>query len=169
MTVEEILDALDATRERLLTVLEPLPDEALEYPGTIGIWSVKDLLAHLAAWESELVTGLLSLQQGKKPTHLLAAMAQRDTYNAQRYEENKERDLDRVFADFQDVRMKLESWIEEFNDRALKNPSQYKALNGQPLWQLIKANSFGHEGEHVAAVGAFAARWLREHPNDEEE
>jgi hypothetical protein len=169
MTVEEIVESLDATRERLLTVLEPLPDEALEYPGTIGPWSVKDVLAHLAAWESELVTGLLHLQQGKKPTHLLAAMGQRDEYNAKRYEENKDRNLDRVFADFQDVRMQLESWIEEFSDRALNNPNQYKALNGQPLWQVIKNSSFGHEAEHIPAIGAFAGRWLLEHGSDEEE
>lgn len=169
MGIEEILDALDASRERLLTVLEPLPDEALEYPGTIGPWSVKDVLAHVAAWESELVTGLLHLQQGKRPVHLLAAMANRDEYNAKRYEENRGRDLDRVFADFQDVRMQLESWIEEFSDRALKNPNQYKALNGRPLWQVIKDCSFGHEGEHIAAVGAFAGRWLAEHGYDEEE
>jgi uncharacterized protein (TIGR03083 family) len=169
MSVEEILDALDATRERLLTVLEPLPDEALAYPGTIGPWSVKDVLAHLAAWESELITGLLRLQQGKKPAHLLAAMADRDAYNARRYEENRDRDLDRVFADFQDVRMQLESWIEEFSDRALNNPNQYKVFNGQPLWQVIKANSFGHEGEHIAAIGAFAGRWLAEHGGEEEE
>jgi hypothetical protein len=169
MTTEEILDALDNSRERLLTILEPLPDEALEYPGTIGPWSVKDLLAHLAAWESELITGLMRLQQGKKPVALLAAMAQHDDYNAERYEENKERSLDRVFADFQESRVKLEGWIEEFSDRALNNPTQFKALNGQPLWQLIKVNSFGHEAEHIPAVGAFAGRWLREHPADEEE
>jgi hypothetical protein len=169
MSIEEILDGLDNTRERLLTVLEPLPDEALEYPGTIGSWSVKDVLAHLAAWESELVTGLLHLQQGKKPVHLLAAMANRAAYNAERYEENKERDLDRVFADFQEVRMKLESWIEEFSERALNNPQQFKALNGQPLWQVIKQNSFGHEAEHLPAIGAFAGRWLAEHGTDEEE
>lgn len=163
MTVEEILDALDTTRERLLLAIEPLPDEALEQPGAVGDWSVRDVLAHLAAWESELITGLMRLDQGKKPEHLLAATADRNAYNARRYEENKGRDLDRVFADFQDARTQLEGWLDEFSERALNDPNRYQALNGQPLWKIISLTSFGHEAMHITALEAFAARWQNSH------
>lgn len=160
MNQEELYDALDAARERLLIALDPLPDAALLQPGAIGDWSVRDLLAHLTVWEAELVTALMRLQQGKKPDRLLQALADRDAYNAARFLENKDRDLDRIFDDLQGVRAQLEQWLEGFSDRALTNPQRYKSLAGQPLWQLIASATFQHEAAHVADVEAFAAAWL---------
>ena len=66
----------------------------------MGGWSMADILAHLTAWESELVTALMRIDQGKKPSKLLEAYSDIDGYNARRYAENKERELDRIFADF---------------------------------------------------------------------
>lgn len=159
MNQEELYDALDAARERLLIALDPLPDAALLQPGAIGDWSVRDLLAHLTVWEAELVTALMRLQQGKKPDRLLQALADRDAYNAARFIENKDRDLDRIFDDLQGVRAQLEQWLEGFSDRALNNPQRYKWLAGQPLWELIASLTFQHEAAHAAAVEAFAAAW----------
>ncbi|MCB8950752.1 MAG: ClbS/DfsB family four-helix bundle protein [Ardenticatenales bacterium] len=158
MNQEELYDALDASRERLLMALEPLPDEALTYPGVLGHWSVCDLLAHLATWEAELVTALMQVRQGKKPQRLLQALADRDAYNAARYEENKDRDLEWVFADFQGARAQLEQWLEDFSDRALNDPRRYKWFD-KPLWEIIADVTFRHEAAHAAAVEAFARDW----------
>ena len=159
MNQEELYDALDASRERLLIALDALPDEALLQPGVTGDWSIRDLLAHLTVWEAELVTALMRLQQGKKPDRLLHALADRDAYNAARFLENKDRDLDRIFDDLQGVRAQLEQWLESFSDRALNNPQRYKSLAGQPLWELIARVIFQHEETHLPAVEAFAAAW----------
>ena len=160
MNQEALYDALDASRERLLIALEPLPDEALTYAGVLGDWSVRDLLAHLAIWEAELVTALMHLQQGKKPDRLLQALADRDAYNAARFIENKERDLDRIFDDLQGARAQLEQGVEGFSDRALNNPQRYKWFAGKPLWEVIATVTFQHEAAHTADVEAFAAAWL---------
>lgn len=162
MNSSDLLDRLYSSRERLLVALEPLPDELLLEPRTLGEWSIADLLAHLAAWESELVTGLMRLDQGKKPEHLLQALASRDAYNQQSLAENQGRALDPIFADFQGVRVQLEGWVEEFSNRDLTNPGRYKWLGGKPLWQIIAANSFEHEEAHLPAVEAFSERWLAE-------
>jgi hypothetical protein len=163
----QILDELERSREQVLMILEELPDEALVEPGVMGEWSVKDILAHLTVWEAELVTGLMRLQQGKKPAQLLAAMADEDAYNATRYGENKGRGLDAVFDDFQQARTQLESWLEEFSERALTEPRHFRALEGQPLWKIIRLNSYGHEAQHIPYLAAFAHRWLQEHENND--
>ena len=79
-TIEKLLDALDSSRERLLVALDALPDEALLAPNTVGHWSVADLLVQQTAWESELVTGLMRISQGKKPVRLLAALDNAEEY-----------------------------------------------------------------------------------------
>ena len=155
MQRDEILEQLDTSRVRLLEVIEPLPDEALLEPGVSGSWSIADVLAHLTAWESELVTALLRIDQGKKPGRFLAAMADIEAYNAQRYRENEGRELERIFDDFQSVRFQLELWIEEFSDRDLADPKRYSWAKGKPLCSFIEDNSFGHESEHIPDIKAF--------------
>ena len=157
-SVYDLLDELDRVREQFLVAIESLPDEALLQPGVIGTWSIADLMASIAVWEAELVTGLMQLDQGRKPTKLLQALANPDRFTAQRYEENKDRDLDRIFDDFQGVRVQLEGWVETFPEKALLNPKQFPALGGRSLAHLIGAASFKREQTYIAALKAFATR-----------
>ncbi len=155
---DEILEQLDISRVRLLELIELLPDEALLEPGASGMWSIADVLAHLTAWESELVTALLRIDQGKKPDRFLAAIADVETYNARRYRDYQGRELDQIFDDFQAVRFQLEQWLEEFSAQDLTEPKRYSWAEGKPLWSFIKDNSFGHESEHMPDIEAFVSR-----------
>lgn len=161
MTIQE---QLEDVRIRLLEAIAPLPDEALLRQGVVGEWSVADVLAHLVNWEAELVTGLLRIDQGKKPTRLLDALADREAYNEARYQEMKGRDLDRIFDDLQGVRVQLEEWLEAFSDRALEEPGRYPWLDG-PLWKMIAEVTFEHEAEHIPALEAYSTRWVNEEAN----
>jgi hypothetical protein len=162
MEIDEILDALDESREELLLLLEPLPDEALLVPGVNNDRSVADILAHLAAWESELVTALLHIDQGKRPARILAAAEDVDAYNARTYAENRGRDLDRIFADWQGARLQLEQWLDAFTPRDLNDPQRYPWAQGRALWEFIAENSFEHEREHLPDVRAIYERWQAE-------
>jgi len=164
--LEDLLDNLDAARERTLMALETLPDEALVAPGVIGRWSIADLLSILTAWDAEVVTGLLRLQGGKPPEKLLAALANPDFYNAGRYQDAQGRDLEVVFDDFQGARMHLEEWLGELSERALTDPRHYKALGGQPLGRLIARATYDHEARYLPFLTTFADRW---EPEEEEE
>jgi hypothetical protein len=158
MNVDEIYEQLESNRERLLLVLQALPEDMLSNPGVMGDWSVIDILTHLVAWESELVTCLMKLDQGKKPVRMLAAIADVDGYNARRFEENKGRDFDRVLDDLRSLRIQLEEWLPRFSDRDLNDGLRYRWNDGVALWQIIEANSFGHEGEHLPDLEAFVLR-----------
>lgn len=168
MKLSELLEKLDKNREQLLVAVEPLPDEALLEPGAMGDWSVADILAHLTAWESEMVTGLMRINQGKKPAKMIAAFEDVDGYNARRYQESKGRDLERIFDDLQGVRVQLEQWLEEFSERDLNDPQRYDWSQGITLAHIINENSYGHEAEHLPDIEKFAARWLAEHGDSEE-
>lgn len=52
VTLASALDQLDATRAELLSLLAGLDEAALNRKGLVGDWSVKNVLAHLAAWKT---------------------------------------------------------------------------------------------------------------------
>ncbi len=166
-TLEDLLDNLDAARERTLMALETLPDEALVAPGVIGRWSVADLLSILTAWDAEVVTGLLRLQQGKAPEKLLVALANPDLYNAARYQDAQGRGLDVIFEDFQGARLHLEEWLGELSERALTDSRHYKALNGQSLARLVARATYEHEARYLPFLTTYADRWEPEEAFDE--
>ncbi|MCA9932474.1 MAG: ClbS/DfsB family four-helix bundle protein [Ardenticatenaceae bacterium] len=159
MEIDQILDELDNSRERLLVAIEDLPDEALLAPGVLGEWAIADLLVNLTVWEAEVVTGIMRLDQGKKPEALQLAMDKPDVFDAQCYAENRGRDLDRVFDDWQQVRVQLEEWLETLPVRALTNPKRYKWLNGRSLWQLVQDVLIAREKRFLPYAQLFAQRW----------
>lgn len=164
--LEDLLDNLDASRERTLVALEMLPDEALVAPGVIGRWSVADLLSILTAWDAEVVTGLMRLKQGKPPEKWLAALANPDLYNAARYQDAQGRDLDVIFEDFQGARLHLEEWLSELSERALSDPRHYKALGGASLARLIARSTCDHEARYLPFLTGYAGRWEPEEEPD---
>jgi hypothetical protein len=46
-----MLNVVSAAWNKLQSLIDSIPDTALEKPSTIGIWSGRDMVGHLAAWE----------------------------------------------------------------------------------------------------------------------
>jgi hypothetical protein len=157
--LEDLLDRLDNTREQLLMALEYLPDEALLRPEAVGPWSIADLLNVLTAWDAEVVTGMMKLKIGKAPDGLLKALADPAAYNRRRVAENRERDLDGVFEDFQGARVKLEEWLDAFDQRALTDKNHFKSLDGRSLFDVVASATYKHEARYLPLLKAFAAEW----------
>jgi hypothetical protein len=160
LDLETLLERLDDGRERLLVAIEPLPDEALVAPGAYGLWSVADVLANRAAWESELVTALNQIDRGKKPERLLRLLDDPRQFDEQTYAENKGRDLDRIFNDFQGARFKLEEWLEVFSPKQLFDRQPFQRwLGGRTLAEIIADTTYKAEGRFSPALEMFAVGW----------
>lgn len=159
-TLEQILESLDDSRLRLLEILEQLPDEALVESGAHGSWSIADILVNITVWEAELVTGMMHLDQGKPAKRMMDALNNPDNFNRLRYEENKDRDLDLIFADLQQVRIQVEDWIGEFSEKELTQNQRYPSLKGQSLSKIVARMSYEHEGLFLSRIEVFAQNWL---------
>jgi uncharacterized damage-inducible protein DinB len=162
-TLELLLDALDATRERLLVAIEPLEDEALTEKNIAGDWSIADILTNLTAWESELVTALSKLDQNKRPGKLLDAFANPDSFDRSVYEVSQGRELDQIFEDFQLVRLQLEDWLSGFSEGDLTKPRRYKWFDGRSLRHIIAQSTYLREEKFLSAIEAFSQAWLGKH------
>ena len=147
MTRDEILKTLRASRAQVEAVLTGLTHAQLTEPGALGEWSVKDLLSHLTAWEAEAVTVLAKVKRGQKPGKIPWEPAEVDALNAKWYKENKSRPLERVLADFRGVRAQMLRQVEALTDNDLAEPRPW--FGQRALLEMIKAETFEHEAEHL--------------------
>lgn len=158
MEKEELLEELKESREKTLGLLDDLPDEALEEPGVLGNWSIKDILAHLTSWEAELIKLLWQASQGQKPSSAHFSGRTVDQLNAQWFKENKNRPLERVLADFTAVRKQTLRRLENFSNKDLNNPDRFLWLKGKPLWEWVAEDTFRHEEEHRGQIRRWKSR-----------
>jgi len=150
MNRDEILAALKDSRAQMEAALAGLSETQLVEPGVMGDWSIKDLLSHLTAWEAEAVTRLAKMKAGKKISRLVPEDSTIDSLNAKWYQENKDRPVDRVLADFRGVREQMIRQVEGLTDKQLAQPLPWSETNS--FTNLIAWNTYEHEPEHAAQI-----------------
>jgi hypothetical protein len=155
MNKDEVLDALEDEREKFMDSIEGLSDEALQTPGVVGEWSIKDIMTHLSAWEAELVKLLWQVKQNQKPSTAHFSDVAVDFRNQQWYAIYKGRPLENVLADFVSVRKQTVRRVEAFNDKDLTDPQRYTWLEERALWEWVAGDSFEHEAEHRSQIQAW--------------
>lgn len=147
---QELLNELAAARLELVEAIAGLTPDDMMITGVVGLWSVKDILAHLAAWESEVVTALNQVQNKRMPSIL--RIDDIDEWNDEQYHINIRRPLEVIQADFEGVHRMLVRMIQDFDDRSLLDNRRYPWMEGEPLWYLIEENVTLHEREHAASI-----------------
>lgn len=58
---------LNDAREKLLDSFAGLSDEEMVMPGVAGDWSIRDILAHLAAWDRATTEAFRAMLEGEHP------------------------------------------------------------------------------------------------------
>ncbi len=147
---QDIISEIESARAELLGAIDGLTPEQMRMPGAVGIWSVKDVLAHLAAWESELVTALNQAQNRQRPP--LVDIEDLYEWNEEQYHENVRRSLDAVAADFAGVHRVLLTSVQDIDARMLTDNRRFDWMEGEPLWYLIEETAILHEREHAEDI-----------------
>ena len=156
MTKKQIIEKLGAARADLLAAIDGLESDAMLRPGVVGVWSVKDMLAHLTVWESELVTALAGLdQRGRIPE--IVNIEDIDDFNDDQYRINVRRGLDVVLEDFHGVHKHLLAAVEKLDERTLTDARKFSWMEGEPLDYLIAETAYWHEQEHAQEIREWRA------------
>jgi uncharacterized protein (TIGR03083 family) len=156
MKRDELTDALEAARAKLDAAIDGLSAEELEAPGLAGDWSIKDFLAHVTAWDVDLLTNLGKVKRGLKPGRTQWNRALIQEQNEAWHKDLGARPLDRVLADYDAVHAQVLKAVQALSDTELEAPADW--LQGRPLYQYFVDHIVVHEDEH----GAQIAEW-RQH------
>jgi len=159
MPKADVLADLRAARARLLDAIAGLSDDQMVQVGAVGIWSVKDVLAHLVAWEAELVTALSSIEQHKRRAPRIMQIEDIDDWNAEQYRVNAARPVQNILEDFHGVHRHLLAAIDTLTDAQLDDNLMWPWMEGDPLSYLIAENASWHEEEHAEDILA----WREQH------
>lgn len=151
MAKAEVLEQIREARGALLAAIEDLPDDVLLRPHVVGFWSIKDVLAHLTAWESELVTALSGVDNPSRVPEIVQ-IEDFDEWNDEQYRISVRRPLADVLEDFNGVHKHLLKAVEDLDERTLEDARRFSWMEGEPLWYLIAENGYWHEQEHADEI-----------------
>jgi hypothetical protein len=150
------LQEIRAGRSGLQELLSRLEADRMETEKALyGNWSVKDLLAHLGFWERRAATILKALQAGEPVPSLVDSNLDNfnlDEVNARNFTANHGRPLAEVQAEEEAAYQELLALTEKAPENDLFDPQRFSWTQGQPFFNWIEGNSYGHYQEHLPAL-----------------
>jgi uncharacterized damage-inducible protein DinB len=152
-------DVLKYGHETVLQAVDGLPGPAWVTPGVCGVWSVKDVVAHLASAELVILDALTTLV-GTGPTpHLDAFRRKEPTLNDQEVARRRDRSVEQTLAEYSDAAKRV-------MDVAARLPAETLRRPGSLPWygeeyapdDFLVYMAYGHKCEHCAQIGVFRDR-----------
>ncbi len=160
------MNATDILKYGQLTALQAIdgfPETAWETSGACGVWSVKDIIAHLASYE-QVLADVLSTFVGKHPTPYLDKFTEPGgQFNDTEVGLRKGRTMPEVLDEFNDAHAQVMSLAAQIPPESFRH-------NGTLPWygmeyaldDFIVYTFYGHKREHSAQIAAFGDLLRRE-------
>jgi predicted RNase H-like HicB family nuclease/uncharacterized damage-inducible protein DinB len=158
--VREILDAqrhhllarLASERAGLLEQLVGLDERALTEVPVVDDWTIKDLLAHIAAWDRWEERSMRAMVAGKEPD--LRALHNLDATNVAFVAEWHERNLGKVVGELLAARAGWEAWLLDLPLEEFFRPRQHEGED----WSFYSSPlpvQWRHDAEHAKQIAAW--------------
>jgi hypothetical protein len=150
---QELLDAIKESRAKLEDLLSGLSEDQMTQAGAQDNWSIKDLLAHIIAWERLAMDRIHAATTGEALQFpVIKTDDFVDTFNAEAFEANKDRALDDVLADFHATHQAFYAQIETLDENLLPQTLPFDWAGDLTFQVLISANTYWHYPEHAEAI-----------------
>jgi hypothetical protein len=154
-----LLKTLIETRAAWEALLAQIDEEQMLKPGEASKWSVKDVIAHVAWCESELVPVLRTRVVPSSDFWNLSD----DEGNEIEYQQNKDRPLHDVVNEERQAYTALLEVVQQLRDEDLDDPHRFKNMPAEwRPWQLIAGNSFKHYEDHMHSLRDWLAKTKEE-------
>jgi hypothetical protein len=146
ITAEAIIDRIEDDYAGIVRLYQSVPVNKIEEASLANGWSVKDMLAHLAAWEWRCASLLMESHHSNVP---LKAEPDVEALNREFYQEHKEWDWEEVEHDFRAAHRAL---LE-----AIRNLPANRLSNGF-VQEAIAAETWEHYAEHLPELQQWRRR-----------
>jgi hypothetical protein len=158
MRVDCLIEAIEAARENWDHVVELVPEDKREWKPSPDAWSLKDIVAHVAWHELEMIKMIESRAlEGSDWWNLPT-----DRRNDKIYDLYWSALLEDVLAVAKESYPRMIYALQTLSDEELNDPARIK---GMPLewkpWRLLANNTYEHYLRHVGQVHRLAAQASR--------
>ena len=154
MTKDELIQKIESEWNNLQAALDGLTEEQMHQPGVVGGWSVKDILAHITAWQTRLISTLFKAERGVAPETTEGGLSV-DQLNEKFYREMKDRAFEKVWDDLDSSYYQLLGRLETWKEKDLFDPKRFKWMRGEPFERYIAGDSYEHYAEHAQQILAW--------------
>ncbi len=155
----ELLERMRAGREEWDALIAQIPDSARTEPALAGGWSVKDLIAHVAAYENWTAAQIRAANEGRAPTNReLYGVDEMpddpegwdiDRLNAAIYAQYKETPLAEVMTFSQQAFADLVAAVEAVSDEDFTRKGAQAWTEDSTLLEIIPGQCYAHYAQHA--------------------
>lgn len=152
------LDVLKYGHQTVLDTLDGVPQSEWETGGVCGVWSVKEIIAHLTSFEHLLAEVLLTTFLGGGPTPTMNMMAEIGpfAFNDAQVELRRNKTSAEILVEYKESHARVMSLIEQV-------PEEKRRENGTLPWygpeydldDFIVYSNYAHKREHCAQINVF--------------
>jgi uncharacterized protein (TIGR03083 family) len=165
MKRDEAVNKLRAARKNLLESLQGVSEEDKLRPNAVEKWSIKDLLAHVASWDEEVLRVIQAFAMQPEP-HFSYSISERSDFaawNADQIDLRKERSLEQVQTEFRNARRDLIQVVEGLTDQVLMRPKMTSWGKVRTGFELLD-EMVQHDAAHTKDIRSWRKkreRWAR--------
>lgn len=150
------IDEIRKAREEWLSLIAEVGKPRMTEPGLPGGWSVKDVIAHITWYEREMIGMLKAMALVGSDLWQLP----HDERNVPIYEKNRDRPLEEVLSEAEQVYAQLFEAIASLSEDELSDPSHFRDMPSEwTPWDVIAGNTHEHYHQHIPDI----REWLQEH------
>lgn len=141
-----LLHDIQSEHHRLDRVLDNLTPQDMLQGGVIGDWSVKDILAHLTAWEQVFLHWYRCGLSGKSSDIEPVGMGKKaiDALNQRFYDQYAGHNLEDVLANFLASYQEILAVVNETTEEELFSPGRYAWTGKYILVDYLMSNTGNH-------------------------
>lgn len=164
----DLLESIHTQRGILEKKIGEMSSEELVYPGSMGEWSVKDILQHLVDWEQRWISWYVAGKRGETvetpaPGYNWRQMGLLNKIYRQKH---KNRPLDEVLTDFHDSYRQITDMIEEIPEEEMLSIGIYPWTKKLPLIAWIAGNTCEHYEWAIHMIHPLSIRQKIKQHND---
>jgi len=150
------LDILKYGQGTVLQAIEGLPESAWDIPGACGVWSIKDIIAHLTSYEHVMVDVLSTTVDGGSAPYLSKFTDPKGGFNDSEVAARKGDTVQEVLAEFEDTHAQVMSLAALISEETFRQTGTLPWYGMQyALDDFIVYTQYGHKREHSAQIAAF--------------
>jgi len=149
MDKEEALSRFNLSRQSLFNAIAALSDDELTNIQVEGIWTIKDLLGHICAWENSLLEPLSAFVDGEPfeaeeiPNH--------DAWNAEQSARRATRNYSDILKEMRNTRQELIKTAGRLTESQWSQTFQAPWGDQNTLIEMISGLAW-HEEEHTKSI-----------------
>jgi hypothetical protein len=148
----QLLKRLDEAWDALKASYAGLSDSEMMEPGVTGDWSVKDIIAHVTAWEEESLTHLPIILAGEQPPRYSVTHGGIDAFNAQVTAQKRNLSLSEVLRQRGDTHRRLVDFIQNVPEDQFIRETRFR--------RRLRLDTYSHYSKHAEAI----RNWREQRP-----